>query len=159
MLWLKFIFIGLAATAMMDLHTYLHSKIFRTIPTSCHLTARWVGTIIHREKFTGKITEVAQWRHEGWLGWLGHYLMGVMMVSVFLALVGESWLQAPTLLPLLVYLCVLILFPFCVLQPLWGFGFFGAKTQDPTATRKRVLVAYMGFALGIYLSSLWVAHW
>lgn len=156
--WGKFVLVGAIATALMDIQVYLHSKVFHSIPTSCNLTGRWVGMLIKREKFTGKITEVNEWAHEGWLGWVGHYAMGIFMVSLFLLIVGEDWIRRPSLLPLFAYLSVLILFPFCVLHPAWGFGFFGCKTQNPIATRKRVLVAYASFAIGILVGALIVGR-
>lgn len=149
---------GICATACMDLHVYLHSKIFHTIPTNCYFTARWVGTVIKREKIIGNITQMPKWKYETTLGWLGHYVMGTVMVSAFLMMVGQAWIDAPRVLPVIIYLNTLILFPFCVLQPSFGFGFFGSKTRDPKAARKRVFIAYVGFGIGVYLSG-WLLHY
>ena len=148
------ILIGLGATLTFDLWGLFLKHTFKSAPSNICLVGRWLrhmpeGTFIH-----ANILAAPRKRAECTVGWIAHYTIGVMFASVFVALVGNNWLQQPTLMPAIVFGVVTLLAPFCILQPAFGLGFAAAKTSKPTQARVRSLMNHTAFGVGLYLSAL-----
>lgn len=148
------ILIGLGATLTFDLWGLFLKQTFKIAPSNICLVGRWLrympeGTFTH-----AKIGSTPPKRAECTIGWIAHYLIGITFASVFVALVGESWLQQPTLLPALVFGLVTVLAPFAIMQPAFGLGFAAAKTPNPTQARVRSLMNHTAFGVGLYLFAL-----
>lgn len=90
------------------------------------------------------------------MGWIAHYMTGVMFAIVFIALVGNSWLQHPTVIPAIVFGVVTVVAPFFIMQPSFGFGFAASKTSNPMQARLRSLMNHTVFGVGLYLFGLLV---
>jgi len=91
------------------------------------------------------------------LGWTAHYVIGVVFAAVLLAVVGNGWVQAPTLRPALAFGVLSVAAPFFILQPGMGAGIAASKTPAPGKARLRSLVAHSVFGAGMYLSALLLA--
>ena len=85
------------------------------------------------------------------VGWIAHYMIGITFALVFVALVGNHWLQRPTLIPALVFGVVTVLAPFAIMQPSFGLGFAASKLSNPTSARVRSLMNHTAFGIGLYL--------
>ena len=90
------------------------------------------------------------------MGWIAHYTIGITFAIAFVALVGNDWLQHPTLIPAMVFGVVTVLAPFFVMQPSFGLGFAASKTSNPMQARLRSLMNHTAFGLGLYLFALLV---
>jgi hypothetical protein len=93
------------------------------------------------------------------VGWLAHYITGVLFVIVFVAITGNDWLQNPTPIPAMVFGLVTVTMPFFIMQPAFGLGVAGSKTLNPLQTRLRSLMNHTGFGFGLYLFGLLVSRW
>jgi hypothetical protein len=100
------------------------------------------------------ITSAPQKSAECTIGWIAHYLIGIMFAIAFVALVGNNWLQHPTLIPAIVFGVVTVLMPFFIMQPSLGLGLAASKTSNPMQARLRSLMNHIVFGIGIYLSAL-----
>lgn len=146
--------IGLGATLTFDLWALFLKYAFQITPSNICLVGRWLrhmpeGTFIH-----ANILSAPRKRAECTAGWIAHYLIGITFASVFVALVGNNWLQHPTLIPAIVFGVVTVLAPFFIMQPAFGLGFAAAKTPKPTQARVRSLMNHTAFGVGLYLFAL-----
>ena len=83
-------------------------------------------------------------------------MIGITFAIVFVAFVGNNWLQHPTLIPAIIFDVVTVLLPFFIMQPAFGLGFAASKTPNPTQARLRSLMNHAAFGIGLYLFGLLV---
>lgn len=144
--------IGVGATAVMDV--WLQLLKARGIPSlNFSLLGRWVGHMAHGRWSHDGIAKAAPVRGELALGWLVHYLTGIVFALALSALAGPAWLHAPTLLPALVFGITTVLLPFFVMQPAMGAGVASSRTPAPAANRARSLANHTVFGLGLYVAA------
>src|SRR4029453_19479025 len=91
--------VGVGATLFMDLCALVLNRILRIpLPNYC-LVGRWFchmpeGTFTH-----ASIATAPQRRSECVVGWIAHYVIGVVYALILVALFSGNWLGRPPLLP------------------------------------------------------------
>jgi hypothetical protein len=150
------ILIGLGATLTFDLWALFLKHAFKITPSNICLVGRWLrympeGTFKH-----SNIGSAPPKSAECTVGWIAHYMIGITFALVFVALVGHTWLQQPTLMPAIVFGVVTVLAPFSIMQPSFGLGFAASKMANPTPARVRSLMNHTAFGIGLYLFALLV---
>ena len=111
------------------------------------------GTFKH-----SNITSAAQKGGEYIVGWIAHYMIGIMFATVFIVFVGKDWFQHPMLITAMVFGLITVSMPFFIMQPAFGLGFAASKTSNPAQARLRSLMNHTMFGGGLYLSGL-VVSW
>ena len=145
------ILIGLGATLTTDLWALFLKHVFKiTAPNYC-LVGRWLRTMPEGTLKHSNIAAAPQKSSECIVGWIAHYMIGITFAVAFLALVGNNWLQHPTLIPAITFGVVTVLMPFFIMQPSFGYGFAASKTPNPTQARLRSLMNHTSFGIGLYL--------
>jgi hypothetical protein len=152
------IFIGIGATVTLDLWGLFLKYAFKIAPSNMCLLGRWLlympeGIFRHTN-----IASATRKSGECAVGWIAHYLVGMLFAVAFVAFVGSDWLQYPALIPALGFGLVTVSMPFFIMQPAFGFGFVASKTSNPNQARLRSLMNHSVFGAGIYLSGLFL-HW
>ena len=150
------ILIGLGATLTTDLWALFLKRAFKIAAPNYCLVGRWLrympeGTFIH-----SNIASAPQKSAECTVGWIAHYMIGITFAIAFVALVGNNWLQHPTLIPAIAFGVITVLMPFFIMQPAFGLGFAASKTPNPTQARLRSLMNHTAFGIGLYLFGLLV---
>ena len=150
------ILIGLGATLTFDLWALFLKHAFKITPSNICLVGRWLrympeGTFKH-----ANIVSAPRKSAECTVGWIAHYMIGITFAIVFVAFVGNNWLQHPTLIPAIVFGVVTVLAPFSIMQPSFGLGFAASKLSNPTQARLRSLMNHAAFGIGLYLFALLV---
>jgi uncharacterized membrane protein YagU involved in acid resistance len=150
------ILIGLGATLTTDLWALFLKRAFNIASPNYCLVGRWLrympeGTFKH-----SNMASAPQKSAECTVGWIAHYMIGITFAVVFVALVGNSWLQHPTLIPAIVFGVVTVLVPFFIMQPAFGLGFAASKMPNPTQARLRSWMNHTAFGIGLYLFALLV---
>lgn len=92
------------------------------------------------------------------IGWIAHYLTGILFAGVLLALWGLGWVFQPSLGPALIVGIGSVVAPFFLMQPGMGAGIAASRTPRPAAARLQSLVTHGVFGLGLYGAG-WVAKW
>lgn len=151
LLFISAIFMGVGATLTFDLWALFLKRAFKVMPSNICLVGRWLrympaGTFTH-----SNIGASPRKSAECSVGWIAHYMIGITFALVFVALVGHTWLQQPTLLPALVFGLGTVMAPFAIMQPAFGLGFAASKTSNPTQARVRSLLNHTAFGIGLYL--------
>ena len=150
--------VGLGATLFMDLWALFLKYTFRVpLPNYC-LVGRWLrhmpeGTFRH-----ASIMAAAPKRFECAVGWIAHYVLGVIYAFVLVAFVSTSWLVRPTFLPAILFAVGSLLVPFLIMQPAFGLGIAASKTPNPTQARLRSMMAHTTFGVGLYVCALGVSY-
>ena len=114
--------IGVGATALMDLWALLQRRLLGIPSLDFAMVGRWLGHLRRgrlRHEGIGRSLPVAGERA---LGWTAHYVIGVVFAVLLLAVVGNGWVQAPTLWPALAFGVLSVAAPFFILQPGMGAG-------------------------------------
>ena len=150
--------VGLGATLFMDLWALFLKRAFSIPPANYCLVGRWFrhmpeGTFMH-----ASIVDASQKRFECTVGWIAHYVIGVVYALVLVALVSGSWLARPTLLPALLFGVGTVLVPFLVMHPSFGLGIAASRTPNPTQARLRSLMAHAAFGVGLYVCTVGVSY-
>lgn len=125
------ILMGLGATLTFDLWGLFLKHAFKITPSNICLIGRWLrympaGTFKH-----SNIGSAPQKSAECVVGWIAHYMIGITFAIVFVVLVGNNWLQHPTLIPAIIFGVVTVLAPFAIMQP----GPTGTFEQKVTVRR------------------------
>jgi hypothetical protein len=152
------VLIGLGATLTFDLWGLFLKYAFKIAPSNICLVGRWLrympdGTFRH-----ANIVAVPGKSAECMVGWMAHYLIGITFASVFIAIVGNPWLQRPTPIPAIVFGVITVLAPFFIMQPSFGFGWAASKTSNPMQARIRSLMNHAAFGVGVYFFG-WLISW
>jgi hypothetical protein len=148
------IFMGVAATALLDLWALLLNRVFGFGLPNWALVGRWVahipaGRLVHED--IGKVTA-----HEGelFLGWCFHYAVGVVFAMITLAIGGKNWAGNPTLpLPLIVGL-ITVGCGWFILQPGLGNGIAASRKPDANRIRLLNVIGHIVFGFGLWIAAL-----
>ena len=91
------------------------------------------------------------------IGWIAHYVVGVLFAALLLAIWGFAWAHQPTIGPALVVGIGTVAAPFILMQPGMGAGVAASRTPHPAAARVQSPITHTIFGLGLYASG-WVAR-
>ncbi|MBI2332171.1 MAG: DUF2938 domain-containing protein [Chloroflexi bacterium] len=153
-LFISTIILGLGATLTFDLWALFLKHAFKIKPSNMCMIGRWVrympdGIFKHEN-----ITTTPPKSMECEVGWVTHYLTGIVFATGFVVLAGKNWLQHPTLIPALIFSIVTVLAPFFIMQPALGHGVAASKTSNPIQSRLRTVMNHISFGFGLYLFGL-----
>lgn len=144
--------IGVGATVIMDLWGMLLRRL--GIPTlNFAMVGRWAGHVMRGRVRHDAIAKAEPVANELVLGWVIHYVIGVLFAVMLVGMVGEGWLSAPTLWPALVWGVATVVAPLCFMQPVMGAGFFASRTPTPGRNCLKSLVTHTVFGVGLFLSA------
>jgi len=150
------ILIGLGATLTTDLWALLLKRVFKIKAPNYCFVGRWLRTMLEGVFTHSNIASTPRKNAECTVGWIAHYLIGIIFANTFVALAGNNWLQHPTLIPAIVFGVITVLLPFFIVQPSFGIGVASSKTPNPTQARFRSLMNHSAFGVGLYLFALLV---
>lgn len=150
--------VGCGATLVLDLWSLFLKRAFRIPPTNYCFVGRW---LLHMPEGTFRHVSIATApakRSECAIGWITHYIIGVVYALAFVALTSGDWLVRPTLLPALLFGIGTVFIPFLIMQPSFGLGIAASKTPNPKQARLKSLMAHAVFGVGLYLCAVGVSY-
>lgn len=150
--------VGLGATMFMDLWALFLKRVFGIASADYCLVGRWLCHMPEGKFVHASIVNASQKRFECTVGWISHYVIGVVYALVLVALASVGWLTRPTLLPALLFGVGTVPVPFLLMQPAFGLGLAASKTPNPTLARLRSLMAHTAFGVGLYVSAVGVSY-
>ena len=148
------ILVGLGATLVTDLWALFLKRAFRISAPKYCLVGRWLRTMLEGTFRHANIASAPPKSAECTVGWIAHYSIGVSFALLFVAFVGDRWLQHPTPVPALLFGVLTVVAPFFAMQPAFGLGVAGSKTSNPAQARLRSLMNHTAFGIGLYLFGL-----
>ena len=153
-LLLKGVVIGTGATILMDIWAIVLWKVFSQSRPNWAPVGRWFwhlknGTVFHED-----IAKAEPYANELALGWIGHYVVGILYGVILALIVGPVWFVAPTFLPAWILGIITVGAGWFLLQPGLGIGVAASKLPNANKVRVLNLVAHTVFALGLYGTAL-----
>jgi hypothetical protein len=148
------IFVGIGATLLMDVWAIVLKLVFKVSAPNYCLVGRWLCYMPTGVFYHPSIAAAAQKSFECAVGWVTHYLIGVIYAVGLVLLVSPRWLQVPTLLPAMIVGLATLVFPLLVMQPAFGLGIAASKVPNPAQARLRSVVNHAVFGFGLYLTAL-----
>ena len=148
------ILIGIGATLTFDLWGLFLKHAFKIAPSNFCLVGRWVLYMPEGIFRHSNIGSAPQKSRECTVGWMAHYMIGIVFAMAFLAFTGMDWLQHPTLISAIIFGIITVSAPFFIMQPAFGLGVAASKTAKPLQARIRSLMNHAVFGFGLYLFGL-----
>jgi Protein of unknown function (DUF2938) len=153
------IFIGGAATLLLDLWALLLNRLFGFGLPNWALVGRWVAHLRNGKLAHDDIGQASPVAGELRIGWMFHYAVGIVFAAVTLLLGGVAWAKAPTLpLPMIVGL-VTVGCGWFILQPALGAGIAASRKPDAARIRTLNIVGHIVFGLGLWLAARAISGW
>jgi hypothetical protein len=149
-------FIGVGATAIMDLWGWLRQRVFGDKGLDYGLVGRWIAHMPHGRFRHDNIAAAPKKRGERLIGWSAHYGIGIAFAGLLIGLGGAEWAARPTLGPALAVGIGTVVAPFFLMQPGMGAGIAASRTPRPNAARLQSLLTHAVFGLGLYVAA-WAA--
>ncbi|KJY88349.1 membrane protein [Vibrio neptunius] len=146
--------IGIGATLIMDSWGIMQRLILGIPPLNYGLVARWIAGIPKGKWIHKTIMNTPSVWGENTLGWLLHYLIGVVFAIGHVYWAGETWLTSPTFTKAWLTGLVTLTFPYFIVQPCLGFGIAASKTPKPRLARALSLFTHTAYGAGLFLSAL-----
>lgn len=146
------IFIGIGATLIFDLWGLFLKYAFKITPSNFCLVGRWLLYMPEGIFRHSNINSATLKSAECVVGWITHYIIGITFAVTFVAIVGNKWLQHPTLIPALLFGLITVSAPFFIMQPAFGLGVAASKSSNPAQARFRSLINHIVFGFGLYVS-------
>jgi len=144
------LFIGMGATAVMDLWGVIRKPLLGVAPPNYALVGRWIGHMKHGQFRHEAIAKSAPVRGERALGWAVHYLTGIAFAALLIGLCGLEWVRQPTPGPALAVGIGTVAAPFLLMQPGMGAGIAASRTPRPGSARLQSVITHTVFGLGLY---------
>jgi hypothetical protein len=146
--------IGSGATALMDVWGVARKRLLASPPLDYALVGRWLAHLARGRFRQDRIAAAPAVRGERAIGWIAHYLIGIGIAAVLLAVWGLDWVQRPMIGPALTVGIASVLAPFLVMQPSMGAGIAASRTTRPAAARLHSLATHAIFGLGLYVTAI-----
>jgi hypothetical protein len=148
--------IGVGATMILDLWS-LTLRLFGVGMTNWGLVGRWIGHMPRGRFRHDNMSSTPPIVGEHAIGWIAHYVIGILYAAALLAITSLEWARAPTLLPALIFAWVTLVAPFFIMQPGMGLGIAASKAPKPNIARFRAVLSHTIFGLGLYATALLTA--
>jgi hypothetical protein len=153
-LWLAVVAIGTGATLVMDLWTLLLRYGFNIPSLNYCMVGRWFchmkDGVFHHSKIATASSKTA----ECVVGWIAHYVIGIIYAAILILPTHGKWLQLPSVTPAVMLGLFTVIFPFLVMQPALGLGVAAGKTAKPGSARVKTLLTHTVFGMGLYVAAL-----
>jgi len=142
---------GVIATASMDVLSAIAIRFRLIAPLSPNLIGRWFASVARAHPLHDDIARAASGSHEVAIALSGHYAIGIFLTAVFALLANRLGWQARSPSAALAFGVCTNVFPWLLMFPAMGYGFFGAHGPQGTRLFVSSLVSHVFFGLGIWL--------
>lgn len=150
----RILMLGIGATLCVDAWAALRRALLGVAPPDYAHLGRWLGHMAAGRLRHASIAAAAPLPGERALGWIAHYLIGIVFAAALVGLLGTGWLARPTVAPALGFGLLTVAAPFFLMQPGMGAGIAASKAPRPAVARLHSLLTHAIFGLGLYASAL-----
>ena len=93
---------GAGATAVMDMWAVVRKRLLGIPALDYGLVGRWLAYLAHGRFRHDPIAASPPVQGERLIGWTAHYLIGIALAAMLLAIWGLDWVRHPTIGPALI---------------------------------------------------------
>ena len=148
------VLIGVIATIGMDIWSLIAKHVLRLPTADWAHVGRWFGHMARGVFVHRSISESPEIPNELALGWIAHYMTGIVYGIAFLFIVRVLLSRDPTFTSALAFGLVTLAAPWQLLQPCMGAGVFASRIPNPGVTRFVNLTMHVVFGVSLYLGWL-----
>ncbi|MDB6452770.1 DUF2938 domain-containing protein [Falsirhodobacter sp. 20TX0035] len=146
--------IGIIATAIFDLWGLLVAVLRRQPRPRWDMAGRWFWHMAQGRFRHDDMAALRPVGGESLLGWVLHYVIGVIYAALIPLIWGMDWLEHPTLAPALIVGVVTVLAGWLLMSPGMGNGIAASRAPHPWTVRGLQLAAHVVFGLGLWIGAL-----
>lgn len=146
--------IGIGATIVMDVWVLVLARFFGQARPNWGLVGRWFWHLLDGQIFHDDISLSPAYKHEVFLGWFGHYAVGILYGIIFALYAGAVWFANPMFLPVWIFGILTVAAGWFLLQPGLGIGWAASRLPNAAHVRILNLAAHTLFAIGMYATAL-----
>ncbi|KFC63574.1 Cold shock protein (Beta-ribbon, CspA family) [Bosea sp. LC85] len=148
------VLIGVGATLLFDLWSQFLKRAFGLSTPNWAMTGRWFGHLAQGRLAHEDIARSEPVANELALGWVAHYLIGILFAAILLAIWGLDWARNPSFAPALIVGLVTIGCGWFILQPGTGAGIAASRKPNAGQIRAMNIAGHVVFGVGLYCSAL-----
>ncbi len=150
------VLIGVIATIGMDIWAAIVKFLFRLPTADWAMVGRWFGHMPRGIFVHHPISVSAPIPNELAVGWIGHYVTGVVYGLAYLFIIQVLLSSGPSLISALVFGLVTLVAPWFIMQPAMGAGVFATLAPRPNVIRLVNLSMHAVFGASLYIGWLMV---
>ncbi len=150
---LRNVIIGIVATVIMDALSAICFKLRLIEPLSPRLIGRWFAFVIRGQLLHSDIGQTAAINHERAIGVPVHYAIGVTLALMYLFACASFGLASRNPITALIFAFCTNVFPWLVMFPSMGFGWFGSHGPPGTRLFLSSLVSHVFYGVGLWLGA------
>ena len=143
---------GVIATASMDVLSGIALHLRLIAPLSPNLIGRWFASVVRAHPLHEDIARTAPAAHELAMALPGHYAIGMFLTALYIVMANRIGWHARGFSPALAFGVCTNVFPWLLMFPAMGYGFFGAHGPEGTRLFTSSLVNHVFFGFGIWLA-------
>ena len=148
------VLIGVIATIGQDIWEAIVNHIFRLPTAGLALVGRWLGHMPKGVFAHYSIRESAVVPHELLIGWIAHYVTGIVYGVMYLSFVQILLSSDPTITSALIFGLVSLVAPWFIVQPGMGIGVFALRAPRPGLVRLVSISLHIVFGVSLYVGWL-----
>lgn len=146
----KILMLGVFATLAIDIWATFSNRVLNLPRTDWAIVGRWLGHIPKGVISHESIRSAVKVKHENIVGWLFHYVVGVIYAAVYISLFVLFWGNAPTLVSAWAFGLATIVSPWFIMQPSLGLGICAIKASRPNMVRLQNISIHSIFGVALY---------
>ena len=143
---------GAIATTSMDVLTAVAIGLRLAAPLPPNVMGRWFASVAHGHPFHEDIALEAPASHEFAIALPVHYAIGTFLTALFVLLAARVGWQTKSVVPALAFGVCTSAFPWLLMFPAMGYGFFGAHGPAGTRLFASSLVSHVFFGWGLWIA-------
>lgn len=143
---------GTGATLVMDIWTVIRKRVLGIAQPNYSFLGRWLAWMTRGRFAHESIAATPAVRGEGLIGWVAHYLIGIIFAALLILAFSPTWIESPTIAPAMLIGIGTVAAPFFLMQPGMGAGIAAARTPRPWSTRFHSLTTHAIFGVGLYVA-------
>jgi len=144
------VLIGVIATIGMDIWAAIVKYGFRLPTANWAMVGRWFGHMPHGLFVHHPISASTPVPNELTIGWIGHYVTGMVYGLAYLFIIQALLSSSPSLTSAVLFGLVTLVAPWLIMQPAMGAGVFATRTPSPNVMRLVNLSMHTVFGASLY---------
>jgi hypothetical protein len=148
------VLLGVIATIGMDIWAAVVKHGLRLPTADWAMVGRWFGHMPRGVFIHHPVSASAPIPNELVIGWIGHYLTGVVYGLAYLYIASVFLPGGPSLNSALIFGLITVVAPWFIMQPAMGAGVLASKTPRPGMMRMINLSMHAVFGVSLYLAWL-----
>ncbi|MCJ8318273.1 MAG: DUF2938 domain-containing protein [Colwellia sp.] len=147
---IKIIVVGIFATVIIDIWATFSNRLFKLPRTNWAMVGRWLGHLPNGKFIHNPVSASPKINYENIIGWMFHYLIGVIYAALYVVVVIWGVGNETSLLTAWIFGLFTLLSPWLILQPALGLGIFAVKAPRPNMVRLQNFSLHSIFGIALY---------